>query len=1101
MKIYPEYSIIMAVLLLMFYFIPNQVLTVEASSEDEVKFDRLTIEQGLPHGRVYSIIKDSYGYIWFGTEYGLAKFDGLRFTIYENSQENSLSISNNFARMIYEDSYGVLWIGTTQGLNRFNSATDTFTHYFNDPSDINSISDNSIQFGAICEDSQGYLWIGTDNGLNRYDRATDTFLRYFHDPGDSNSISSNTIAAIYEDSYGILWVGTAYGLNRYDGETNSFTRYLNDVANINSISDNSIWAINEDNQGVLWVGTDNGLNSFDRTTETFTRYFHELGNPNSLSSSNIRIISEDSHNILWIGTTNGLNRYDRETDTLTRYFHDQNNPNSVPNNIISQFYEDEEQGIFWIGTWSGVAKINYYKQAFKNYSYFPASGLNSNKVYFIYEDSIGLLWVGTDNGLNRISRETNTIKYYNNNPEETNSLSNDLVFSVCEDGNDILWIGTTFGLNKYDRETEVFTRYFYDLTDPNSLSCSNIRAVYRDSKGILWVGTTNGLNRYDSKTDAFTRYLNDSSNPESISDNYIITIYEDSNNILWVGTDNGLNRYNSKTDTFNYYLHDPSNPNSISANSIYNIIEDGNGVLWIGTNYGLNSFDSNENKFRHYTDGLKSPLIFGILEDDDGFIWVSTNKGLGKLNIDTGIFLHFSQQNGLTNIEYTSGACCKTRNGDLFFGGSSGIDYFNPNDIIVNEKLPPVLITGFSTGEDKVTFDRPIEEVDYIKLPYSNNSFTVEYVALDYNSHINNQYMYKLEGFDKLWHYSGYERNLASYTNIPAGKYTFIVKSSNSQGIWHETGASIEIAIGLPVWQQWWFILAITVISFLLIIILIKGITYSSNLRAQKLEALIEERTKQLSNRTEQLESTGKELEKTNKLLENQIRQREEFTRALVHELKTPLTSAINSSEALIEQSNSDITKRLSKNIYTSAIKLNKRINELLDFARTEVGILDVKCSPIDLITLVNEMSNDILLEARKKEQGLTIDMPSALPMIMADEERVEQIISNLLNNAFKYNKRNGHVLLKIMAGKNDIIIEVRDEGWGIEENNLVKIFEPYTSVVDERERRSGLGLGLALSKNLAELQNGKIWVVSKVGKGSSFFVSFPIINDSLNKG
>jgi signal transduction histidine kinase len=285
------------------------------------------------------------------------------------------------------------------------------------------------------------------------------------------------------------------------------------------------------------------------------------------------------------------------------------------------------------------------------------------------------------------------------------------------------------------------------------------------------------------------------------------------------------------------------------------------------------------------------------------------------------------------------------------------------------------------------------------------------------------------------------------------------------------------------------------IIIVLLMIALIKYITYSSNLRAQRLEDQVVEKTRQLINRTEQLENTSQELEKSNKLLENQIQQRIEFTRALVHELKTPLTSAINSSEALIDQSNNDIMKRLSKNIYMSAIKLNKRINELLDLSKIEVGTLNVNCRPMDLIMLIKEMSYNMLLEATKKEQTLKIELPDGIPMIMADEERLEQVISNLLNNALKYNKRNGEILLKVSTGNDNVIIEVRDEGVGIEENNLAKIFEPYIRLVIDKDRFSGLGIGLALSKNLVELQNGKIWVTSKVGEGSSFFVSFPIYN------
>ncbi len=322
------------------------------------------------------------------------------------------------------------------------------------------------------------------------------------------------------------------------------------------------------------------------------------------------------------------------------------------------------------------------------------------------------------------------------------------------------------------------------------------------------------------------------------------------------------------------------------------------------------------------------------------------------------------------------------------------------------------------------------------------------------------------------------------------------MKGSNSEGVWNEIGASLKIIITPPFWQQWWFIISLSIIAILLVLTFIKYITYSSNLQAQKLENQIAERTRQLITRTTQLESTSKELEKSNKLLENQIQQRIEFTRALVHELKTPLTSTINSSEALINQAQNEMSKRLSKNIYISAIKLNKRINELLDLSKIEVGILNVKCEPMDLITLIKEMSYNMLLEAAKKEQNLKFEMPDVLPMIMADEERVEQIISNLISNAFKYSKRNRQVTLKVSRDENNAIIEVKDEGLGIEEQELTRIFEPYKRSIVNKEQLSGLGIGLALSKKLVELQNGKIWVISTIGTGSSFFVSLPIFDN-----
>ncbi len=370
-----------------------------------------------------------------------------------------------------------------------------------------------------------------------------------------------------------------------------------------------------------------------------------------------------------------------------------------------------------------------------------------------------------------------------------------------------------------------------------------------------------------------------------------------------------------------------------------------------------------------------------------------------------------------------------------------------------------------------------MEETAEITLPYSDNSFTIDFVALDYTSQRDGKYAYMLEGFDIDWQFCGPEETHARYTNIDSGDYVFKVVASNKDGLWNEEGASLKITISPPFWQAWWFILLCIAFGITIITLGINFRMRSINKYSRELERCVNEKTSELIQKSAELE--------------NELNNRVEFSHAIVHELKTPLPSSLNSSEALIEQPQSEISKKLAMNIYKSVIKLDKRINDLLDFTRSEVGMLNMDCNALDVLKLVDEIYDNWIIEANKKEQKLELDIPASLPDIVVDKDRVEQILSNLISNAIKYNRRKGTVSFKVSAFDSDVVFEIHDEGAGISCENQLKLFKPYQRFTDDAEHFSGLGIGLYYEKTV-ELQNGKIWVQSEVGHGSSFYVSFP---------
>jgi len=748
-----------------------------------IKFERLSREQGLSQSTVFCILQDRQGFMWFGTEDGLNKYDGYNFTIYRHDALDSSSLLGNSVFSIYEDHTGTLWIGTDNGLNRFDRDPDSpstrfngksgqFIHIVNDPKNPHSLSGNLVS--SIYEDHTGTLWIGTSNGLNRFDRPDSSlkepngksgqFTRFANDPNNPYSLSNNSITSIYEDSAAgnTLWIGTnGGGLNKLDREKEQFSRFVNDPNNPYSLSNNNITSIYEDFAAgnTLWIGTaGGGLNRFDREKAQFTRFVNDPNNPHSLSHNDVRSLYVDSasRNTLWIGTQGGgLNRFDRpdspnikphETSgQFTRFVNDPNNPHSLSNNRIASIYEDHA-GTLWIGTLAG--------------------------------------------GLNKFDREKERFIHFANDPTNPNSLSENTIWSIYEDslplrgtGRNTLWIGTSNGLNRFDRpdsslkepngKSGQFTRFVNDPNNPHSLSHNRVSAIYEDHTGTLWIGTwRGGLNRFDREKAQFTRFVHDPKNPHSLSSNSIMFIYEDSaSRTLWIGTNNGgLNKLVLKgsdrdKEQFTRFVNDPKNPHSLSDNRVLSIYEDpSTSTLWIGTMGGLNRFDRDTptgaaEQFTHYTekDGLPNEVIYGILADDHGRLWLSTNKGLSCFDPQRGAFKNYDVTDGLQSNQFTFYAYFKSsRSGEMFFGGLNGFNVFHPDSIKDNPYIPPVVITAFKRyntdqAEGVAIEEKGISEKQKIKLSYKDNILSFEFAALSFRNNFKNQYAYKLEGYSDKW--------------------------------------------------------------------------------------------------------------------------------------------------------------------------------------------------------------------------------------------------------------------------------------------------------------------------------------------------------------
>lgn len=1058
-----------------------------------VKFTHLTNMDGLSQSSVQAILKDKYGFMWFGTQDGLNRYDGYTFKVYRHQPKDPGSLRKSHITSLYEDRQGNLWVGTLNGaLSMYDRKHDSFIHFKETNGELTGLSQKTIT--ALYEDRENNFWVGTYWKLNLLNRQTGQVTQFGHDAKDPASISNDGITAIFEDSKNNLWIGTSAGLNVLDQKTKKFKRYFHEDARSNSLSHNHITVIKEDSRGRLWIGTDDGLNLFDPATESFTYSRNDPSNPTSISNSRITAIENADNGKLWIGTGTSLELFDADK-MFIHFTSNPNDPTSLFRNssIMSLLYDKE--GILWAGTsQGGINRYDKHLTYFDTYRNNPGDplSLSYNAVSSFAENRDGDIWIGTGGGaLNLWKRSDNQFIRYNPDPLNKNSLSNWGILCLYQSKkNDYLWIGT-YGscIDRYDPKTNTFKHYTKGSA-PDQLNNDAAYTIFEDSQGNIWIGTNGGgVNVLDPATGIITKHLSNSDNPNTVAGNYVRCFYENKKGNIWIGTTAGLSRFDPVTGNFTRY---DQNNTAMESDVIYSLYEDRKGNMWAGTlGGGLNLVDNTGN-ITTYTvnDGLPDNTINSIQEDDKGCLWLSTNNGISCFDPAKKTFKNSSVYNGIQSFEFSQGAGFKTRKGDILFGGVNGFNIFNPAYLPENKNIPPVIITNFKLFNKTVTINeensplkQDITQTKSLTLSYKQSIITFEFAALGFTASAKNQYAFQLEGFDKEWN-TGYQR-MATYTNLDPGVYIFKVKAANNDGLWNEEVTSLRLIITPPFWKTWWFkVLVILIISgsaYAFYKIRIRTISKHKRLLEQK----VEQRTKSLAAMTESERIARQEADRANEELEKKNIELEQFVYIASHDLREPLRTTSGFVNLLQKNYKGKLDEKADSYfayILQAAERMKRLINDLLDYSR--VGN-NKEMEQLNCNIILEEVVTDLGVALNEAQANITADR---LPMIMGYSTSLKQLFQNLTANAIKFRKKGVAPEIRIMAEEKEDAwqFSFADNGIGIEKKHTEKIFVIFQRL-HNRQEYEGSGIGLAHCKKIVDLHNGKIWVESVPGEGSTF--------------
>nr|WP_303775873.1 two-component regulator propeller domain-containing protein [Bacteroides intestinalis] len=1079
----------------------------------QYNFKFITESAGLPYSFVSDIFKDSEGYVWVATHYGIGRYDGYQFLNY-GTQTEPICLKNDFVHKVCEDNFRRLWIASEGGIDILNLDTYALVE-LPVPSDspLRRLMNENVS--TVYKDKQGDVWISANKDLWCIELDAEGAIKnYYH----LESECASPVHAVTD----LGWTVCA-GI---DNEVCRITKHEGHLLKVEKLSDSLVsfsedWRIScmQVDGDLLWIGSNRGLFKYHHAGQSLKRYRYSTHRPGMLSQAYITDIKLTERGHLIVSTLNGLNVYDKDTDTFSfiRQTSERGGVTINCNAIICLFTDGET---IWLGTETGgINLLSPKRLQTKLWTCGNTDTENdaSTPVNAVDEDKDGNLWVAlVERGLLKWNEDNKSCVHYLFSPNDITSVSNNTLMGILIDSDNRLWAYTWgVGINEIDLNipnNRTFNRHIRDNIP--ELESDFINSACEDviNHGI-WFGSTRGVHFYDKRKDTFVRVLFDQSDNEFEA---IYTLLIDSKKRLWVGTTQGVfiidlasfAKSNKRFD-YKYLKYKLDNPQSTQLEKINSILEDKNGTIWLGGNgsglYQLTSDKNNHFVFRNYTTrhGLPNNTIIGMAEDGQGNLWLTTNDGVSRLNIRSMTFSNYTQVDGLPATQfYWNGIHYSERHDFIYMATIDGLVIIHPDDEASQHVDSHVKLSSLAIGGNMIY----PSSGDYLKenitlasgifLHERENRFSIGFTTQNYGNSSRIRFAYRLEGYEEEWNETQPGDGMARYTAVPPGNYTLQVRATDELGRWSEETTEIEVGITPYFYKSGWFYLLLVIAICIAIYLFYKRKTRSYREQKARLEKEVELRTQELAVQNKQLEAMAQHVRE---ITEEKIA----FFTNITHEFRTPVTLIHGPIEHALKETQDESVKAQLQIAERNSRYLLSLVNELMDFRKLDIDkvVLD-KCSS-NFVEFLSELLIPFRVFAKERQIDICTYFRLENPFLMIDPGYMRKVLVNLVSNAIKFTPDGGRIDIFVAAIKGEggeklLYMNVCDTGHGIVTEDMEKIFDRFYQSKKSTKYpvygQSGTGIGLFLCKRIVYLHGGEIFARNNPGRGASFRMLMPLV-------